>query len=82
MQIQWADGHTSVYSFTELRLACPCAHCDADRDSVEAAADINVLNVAEVGHYALRFTWSDGHDTGIYAYDYLRGMCSCKTCSP
>lgn len=27
MQIRWSDGETSVYSFTELRKACPCATC-------------------------------------------------------
>jgi DUF971 family protein len=33
-----------------------------------------------VGNYALHFTWSDGHNTGIYSYDYLRGLCQCPDC--
>lgn len=27
-----------------------------------------------VGNYALKLTWEDGHDTGIYRFDYLRGV--------
>jgi DUF971 family protein len=32
-----------------------------------------------VGRYALKFVWSDGHDTGLYSYDLLRGL---RTKSP
>jgi ATP-binding protein involved in chromosome partitioning len=31
-----------------------------------------LLNIAEVGTYALRFDWSDGHSTGIYTWEYLQ----------
>ncbi len=82
MQIRWADGHTSEYTFPKLRSACPCAHCDASRETVNAAEDLGLEDVTEVGHYAIRFFWSDGHDTGIYSYEYLRGLCACPTCVP
>jgi DUF971 family protein len=32
-----------------------------------------------VGRYALQIFWSDGHSTGIYAFDYLRSLCPCCT---
>ena len=34
-----------------------------------------------VGHYALQIFWSDGHSTGIYTFEYLRGLCPCPYCS-
>jgi DUF971 family protein len=34
-----------------------------------------------VGRYAISFSWSDGHETGIYPYDYLRQMCECDECA-
>jgi DUF971 family protein len=29
----------------------------------------------------LRFTWSDGHQTGIYTFPLLRNLCECDTCA-
>ena len=34
-----------------------------------------------VGNYAIQITFSDGHSTGIYSYDHLRGICPCSDCS-
>ena len=33
-----------------------------------------------VGHYAVRFDFSDGHGTGIYSFEYLRRVCPCEEC--
>ena len=33
---------------------------------------LKMLNVEEVGHYAIRIEWSDGHSSGIYSFDHLR----------
>jgi hypothetical protein len=35
-----------------------------------------------VGNYAIRLRWTDGHDTGIYAFALLRDVCPCPTCHP
>ena len=92
MMIQWGDGHRSSYPFDLLRKECPCAVC---REARTAAAvdpfkvvtstvkpgEITVTDAEKVGWYALRFVWSDGHDTGIYAYDYLRSICPCEECT-
>jgi len=34
-----------------------------------------------VGKYAIRFTWNDGHEHGIYSWDFLRDICPCAECS-
>jgi DUF971 family protein len=40
------------------------------------------VSVSPVGNYALQFGWSDGHNTGIYTFDYLRELCPCPQCIP
>jgi len=37
--------------------------------------------VAPVGNYAIRFNWNDGHQHGIYSWDYLRDWCPCPECT-
>jgi DUF971 family protein len=41
---------------------------------------LRMLNVEQVGAYAMRIDWSDGHNTGIYSFDYLRRICPCREC--
>ena len=40
----------------------------------KAQAGVSIKDLVPVGHYALRVVFSDGHDTGIYSFDYLRGL--------
>jgi len=86
LRIRWDDGGLDVYPLVELRRACPCAICRAERERAPDAglpvvpdADVQrrmatVERAELVGHYALRITWQDGHDTGIYDYEYLRSL--------
>jgi DUF971 family protein len=37
-------------------------------------------DVEAVGGYAIRMSWSDGHNTGIYSFDHLRHICPCDAC--
>ena len=83
VKIVWQDGHVSVYPARELRLACPCAGCvdEVTRQIRLLPANVpqNVipLKIDLVGRYAISIQWSDGHHTGIYAFDRLRAMCPC-----
>ena len=76
--IEWADGHETVYSAAELRRLCPCAHCVSELtgarllDPSSVADDLRQLEVRMVGNYAITVRFSDGHQTGIYPYPYLR----------
>jgi len=47
MTIQWSDGHTSKYSFTLLRNACPCAECRGGHDKMSSEPDQAVFNLPE-----------------------------------
>jgi ATP-binding protein involved in chromosome partitioning len=80
VEIRWADGHQSRYAHRDLRLACPCAMCVDEwtgqprMDPKLIPSDVRALDIRTVGRYALQFNWSDGHTTGIYAFDKLRGL--------
>ncbi|MBN8644513.1 MAG: DUF971 domain-containing protein, partial [Planctomycetes bacterium] len=83
LTVEWADGATSYYSIAYLRRMSPSAEMKQLREQL-AANPLTVLPssaskgplVAEsaelVGTYALRIRFSDGHDTGIYSWAYLR----------
>lgn len=50
-------------------------------DPAAVPEDIAPREIAPVGAYALRFTWSDGHMTGIYTFTLLRSLCQCPACA-
>jgi DUF971 family protein len=97
MEIEWKDGHRSVYTFQFLRNACPCALCEDERTKAGRKAGepekavlgtlpmfkpaVKALAAEPVGKYALKFSWSDKHDLGIYAWAFLREVCPCAECT-
>ena len=97
MEIEWKDGHRSVYTFAFLRDACPCALCSDERmkagrkagEAVKLAPGalpmfkpaVKAVSAEAVGKYALRFAWNDKHDLGIYSWFYLREVCPCPECA-
>lgn len=46
-----------------------------------ASMATTVRRTDPVGGYAIRFTWGDGHDGGLYSFRYLRTLCPCPICS-
>jgi DUF971 family protein len=96
VDIEWHDGHASHYPFTFLRDACPCALCDDERtksgrepgDSPGLAPGtlpmfkpaVKPLSAEGVGKYAIKFHWNDGHELGIYSWEFLRKVCPCEQC--
>ena len=84
LEIDFADGHRGVYPHEVLRGYCPCAVCQGHQGPVRfvPGGNLELTDVGEVGDYALRLTWADGHATGIYTFKFLRELCSCETCLP
>jgi len=88
-RVTWSDGHQSVFTWNSLRLNCPCAACvgewryrPARLTLKDIRPDIRALKVSRVGNYALRFEWSDGHNTGLYTFNSLRqDLCECEECT-
>ncbi len=97
LEIDWADGHKSVWSFAWLREACPCATCVEERNLAgrkpgqpkpKPTAVLPMYtpppkpaSANAVGRYALQFNWLDGHSSGIYSWEYLRRVCQCPECT-
>ena len=81
VRVTWADGRACLYSAPRLRRLCPCAQCvnEFTGERVLRAEsipeDLTIADVNVVGRYALNFRWSDGHDSGIYSFRYLRALC-------
>jgi DUF971 family protein len=82
IRITWNDGHVGEYSAEYLRGYCPCALCQGHGAEIKfiSVPDAQVQEIRAIGNYAIEFHWQDGHSTGIYSYDYLRGLCPCAAC--
>jgi DUF971 family protein len=94
--ITWDDERVSTYPIAHLRRMSPSA--DAKELRRELAANplavlppgggggsggpITAESAELVGNYALRITFSDGHATGIYSWDYLREIDPASPPSP
>ena len=86
LEIRWKDGHNSIFQPRYLRLNCPCAGCvdemTGQRMLVPSMVpeDVYPREIQYVGRYALNFVWSDNHDTGLYSFETMRALCTCKAC--
>jgi DUF971 family protein len=83
LAIQWNDGTESYLNLEMLRRACPCAACGGEPDVLGNISGPQVSYTPEsfqlasfniVGGYALQPRWRDGHDTGLYTFQYLRRL--------
>ncbi|TVQ71050.1 MAG: DUF971 domain-containing protein [Balneolaceae bacterium] len=86
LQILWADGHLSRFPMEGLRKACPCVFCQGGHENMGKPVDPSIFlertehdrlitRISQVGNYAIQIHWNDGHQTGIYRFERLRGMC-------
>lgn len=91
ISLVWDDGHIGPVGLRNLRTACPCAGCQGETillrhysppEKKPLAPDACELKGAEViGNYALKLSWGDGHDQGIFTWEHLRSLCECEACS-
>lgn len=88
LSIEWDDGSTSVYPIEYLRKMSPSAEARKLREDLAknpltvlpssakrggaSDAPLAAVSAELVGNYAIRIRFSDGHDTGIYSWEYLR----------
>ena len=84
LRITWDDGHLSILPIKFLRDECPCAGCKGEVlfGKVYKPAPLMIFgegmyelaSLTAVGQYAIQASWKDGHDTGIYSWEYLRAL--------
>ena len=89
LAIKWEDRTESFIGLEALRRACPCAGCKGERDIMgnlykgpdqpltEAAFQLRALNM--IGTYAVQPIWADGHNTGLYTFDYLKSVAEAQS---
>jgi len=82
LAIKWEDGREDFISLENLRRACPCAGCKGEMDifgnlyknpaQPYAANAFQLVRLKLVGGYAIAPVWADGHDSGLFSFEYLR----------
>lgn len=78
LELAFADGRTFRLPYEFLRVYSPSAevrgHGPGQETLQVGKKDVTIDEVEPVGHYAIRPKFSDGHDTGIYSWEYLHDL--------
>ncbi len=82
--IKWNDDTESRIALKYLRDECPCANCKGEtvllktyRPPAKQSDNpemFKITNIETVGGYAIQISWKDGHNTGIYSWEYLKQL--------
>jgi len=81
LALAWDGGGEDFIGLEKLRRMCPCALCQGEPDALgrvvrpvppAGAGAFELVGIERVGGYALQLHWADGHNSGIYSFDYLR----------
>ena len=75
LEVTFSNGRTHRLSCEFLRVYSPSAevrgHGPGQETLQVGKRDVTIASLEPVGHYAVRPTFSDGHESGIYSWDYL-----------
>ena len=75
LEVDFESGLRFTYPVEYLRVESPSAevqgHTPADKVTVSGKAGVGIKTVDPIGHYAIRIHFDDGHDTGIFTWEYL-----------
>jgi len=75
LELVFPNGRHFRLPYEFLRVSSPSAevrgHGPGQETLQTGKRDVTITDIESVGHYALRPTFSDGHSTGIYSWDYL-----------
>lgn len=82
--IKWDNSTESKIGLKYLRDECPCANCKGEtvllktfrppKPNLLSPEMYIVKKIQLVGSYAIQITWNDGHNTGIYSWEYLKKL--------
>jgi DUF971 family protein len=78
LEIDFDDGETFALPFELLRVESPSAevqgHGPSQKQIVPGKRHVGVSGVVPTGNYAIRIQFDDGHETGIFSWDYLHKL--------
>lgn len=80
VEIHFDNGMECQLSCEFLRVYSPSAEVrghGAGQEVLQVGKEnVSILAIEAVGHYAIKIVFSDGHDTGLYSWDYLYDIAS------
>lgn len=84
LAIRWEDGGESYLPLLTMRRFCPCASCAGEKDILGnlykgpdrplTPKSSELVRLQPIGGYAIQPVWGDGHNTGLYTFEYLRRL--------
>ena len=78
LEVVWDDGLTSRFSAELLRVESPSAegqgHHPSEKKIIPGRRHVGIIDIVPVGNYAVRITFDDLHDSGLYSWQYLRDL--------
>lgn len=78
LEVAFDDGETVRLTAERLRVESPSAevqgHSPSEKRIVTGKENVAILDVEPIGNYAIKIVFSDGHDTGLFSWDYLRKL--------
>src|SRR5437868_4212721 len=78
LSIAFDDGQSFALSAEYLRVESPSAevqgHSAAQKQTIAGKRHVQIVSIEPVGNYAARIVFDDGHDTGLYSWDYLHEL--------
>ena len=78
LSVSFDDGRSFALPAEMLRVLSPSAevqgHSPEQRVTVPGKKNVRILRLEPVGNYAVRIVFDDGHDTGLFVWDYLRDL--------
>lgn len=76
--VSFDNDVTRMLAAERLRVESPSAevqgHAPQHKKHVTGKENVQITGIEPVGNYAVRLTFDDGHDTGIYTWDFLYGF--------
>ena len=78
LTVTFDDGRSFMLPAELLRVLSPSAevqgHSEAQRVTVAGKKNVSIVRLEPVGNYAVRIVFDDGHDTGLFVWEYLREL--------
>jgi len=79
LELGYPDGNVYKLPFELLRVLSPSAevrgHGPGQETLQTGKRNVGIISIEPVGHYAIRPSFSDGHDSGLYSWEYLYELC-------
>ena len=82
--LKWKNGGEISIGLEYLREQCPCANCKGETILLKTVRPpkristgpemYKIRSITPVGNYAVKISWGDGHETGVYDWDYLNEL--------